>query len=172
MKVAKEYVFKDESLLFDYIFTAFCLVFMLWTIVGMKGSALVIFLIDLVPAIMIWFLVNTLLVKLQFKKYDEGKKASINLERNKLALTYGGQTITIHSNDIINVETYKQDEIWMLGTNNYMVIHTAEQAILLTQFTVPALTNDKNMELFLKRAPHAYYSKQFNYIDKKKFQLA
>jgi hypothetical protein len=180
MKQSKEYIFKSRNLLYETIFTGVVLVLSLFLLLSLFRLVSlhkfpVVLLVNSVffvwASLMFYCKLYTLKITRQFIKYDEGKKVVIDSARTSLTLTQGDKTRTINSDQVQRVEVYEQKYLGNFGRYNYIVIYTVDgERLLITNFTIPLLTYDRILEVFLRKKPRTYFKTRFNFIDEDKFK--
>lgn len=172
MKTAKEYTYKNKSLIVELSLLIMMTLLVIYIIIKMYQHLFLALIIASIPGTFLYFQIYVVRVLLQFRKYDNGKQLIISEDRTILTCIHQNNTININQTDINRVEIYEQKDLGKFGKYDYMVIYTnAGEQIIITDLTVPLLVFDRIMELFLKKRPRVYFKKQFNFIDSKKFPL-
>ncbi len=172
LKEDKEYRFKGKSLVFELaVFIVFALPVLIF-VVSLYQKPIFLLPAIIAPGFILYFEYYTILLVMQYKKYDSEKKITITADRQTLNVEHDERVAIFKHDEIERVDIYEGGNLGKFGNFGYLVIYTVNgNWLLITNQTIPLLASDPILSRFLSKKPRQNFKKYFNFIDESKFPL-
>lgn len=169
MKKEIHYTAKKNALLQEILFSvpaAILLGICLIVAVKLYDKWAVALLILFIPCYMIYLQIKSLILTLQYRRIDKNKQVIINADRTAFEILNTEKRYLIKREDIDRIEIREQKSLSKFGSYAYIIVHTNDnRAVIITDFTVPHLANDRYLEKVFAKKLRTYAKSPFNSIE-------